>query len=259
MLKICIDKLGANIKTVICVYCVFCSSIILEASDSLSTQFQIALDLQKKEQHSEALQIYSSILEKESNSPEVHYNIALLHHNLGDIGRSVLHFEKALNLDPFYEEARQNLNMIQQEIGSTIQTSKEPLIIEALKSIAKSKSINDWLVHLYILMCLFLFILFLQRKTMIPKNNLMNLVFAVGLFFVFSFAATAHLDSNNAYGVVLTKEIGLRTAPNLASAEMRLISEGNKVKILEIKDSWIKIQLNDYQIGWVSKKLIAQI
>ena len=48
-------------------------------------------------------------------------------------------------------------------------------------------------------------------------------------------------------------------APSLASEEIRLINEGYKVRILEINDSWLKIQLDDYQIGWVSENLIAQI
>lgn len=259
MLRMYKDKLVSNISTVVCIYFLFCSSIVLKASDSLSAQFQSALDLQKKEQLSEALQVYLSILEKNSNSPEIHYNIALLYHNLGNIGRSILHFEKALNLDPLYVEARQNLKIVQEEIGTPNQASKEPMIMEAFKSMAKSMSINNWLVVLYMLMCLFLFFLFLQRKTMIPKNKLLNIIFAMGLLFVFSLATTAHLDANQSYGIVLSKEIGLRMAPSLASEEIRLISEGYKVSILEIKDSWMKIQLDDYQIGWVSENLIAKI
>ena len=99
--------------------------------------------------------------------------------------------------------------------------------------------------------------LYAQRKMFCLQ--LLYLHFALVLLFVFSLATTVHLDANRSYGIVLSKEIGLRMAPSLASEEMRLINEGYKVRILEINDSWLKIQLDDYQIGWVSENLIAQI
>jgi Flp pilus assembly protein TadD len=71
--------------------------------------------LSKEQGHeSEVLFHYKKALEINPNYSNAHNNLAILYAVTGDLGKARMHWEKALALNPNLEEARKNLQRLDQ-------------------------------------------------------------------------------------------------------------------------------------------------
>jgi tetratricopeptide (TPR) repeat protein len=71
-------------------------------------------NLAQNNMHAEALKAFETALKYVPNEPDVYNNIGILYINLKDYQKAEQAFKKALEIDPGYEKARQNLNGVKQ-------------------------------------------------------------------------------------------------------------------------------------------------
>ena len=55
------------------------------------------------------------------------------------------------------------------------------------------------------------------------------------------------------------REAPLMIAPDAESQEVRIISEGEKVRMLDRLDSYIKVRLPNYEEGWIEEREVEVI
>ena len=90
--------------------------MLVIASGSISNSFACdrasALAHAKKFDFDRAIDCYSSILEKGNPNPRDHFNLALSYQRKGNVDGAILHYRKALLLDPLHEKAMLNLGTL---------------------------------------------------------------------------------------------------------------------------------------------------
>ena len=53
--------------------------------------------------------------------------------------------------------------------------------------------------------------------------------------------------------VIFSREVAVSSEPNLRSEKVFTLHEGTKVNVLEDLSDWVKVQIADGQIGWITK------
>lgn len=89
------------------------NEILLIRPDTVNVYNSLGVLYRKKGEFKRALTSYQKALRIHPNQPQIHYNIGRLLQEMKDTDGATKQFEKALNLDPDFQEAREILEAIQ--------------------------------------------------------------------------------------------------------------------------------------------------
>ena len=110
-------------------------SLLTFAIDKMSeaTQFYSVGEYDK------ALEIYNSLIDEDLSSVALFYNAGNTNFKLGNIGKSILCYERALVLDPNNEDVKYNLELAQSKVTDNIEVIKPFIFTRIYNSIIETK------------------------------------------------------------------------------------------------------------------------
>ena len=230
-------------------------------SNDLHQKLDIAKTLYESGSYNESKEIYLKILDGEFESTELQYNLGNTYYKLGNVPRTILHFEKALKLDSENEDARFNLALMNIKIVDKIEAKESSRSYEKIITLFNQDTLAIIGATGFLALLIFL-LLFLKATSSSLKGVLINLsVVSLIIFLVGTTGAilNSRFITNNKQAIVLSPSLTVRSAPNEASSELFVIHEGLKVKVLEIQDGLAKIKIPDGSIGWASLDSFEEI
>lgn len=208
--------------------------------------------------YEEAIEKYNQILENGETAVAVHYNLGNAHYKLNNIGPSIYHYEKALQMDPQDEDVRSNIVFAQNMAIDAIEERPESVFSNWIRSGYTAFSTSGWgwigIGFMLLFACLFLAYFFsgkpaLKRTFFI--SGLVCLVLAIGSVFTGFFRQ--NIEENQDYAIIFSEEAQVRTEPNLRSSQAFTLHEGSKVEVLEDFQEWSKIELANGNQGWIRR------
>jgi tetratricopeptide (TPR) repeat protein len=102
----------------------FALGVFFSSGESKDKLFYDAVRAEASGDLDKAIEIYSLITEQ-GNSASLHANLANLYFKTEDYGRSVLHFRKAILIDPHNRDYAANLSLVYEMAGSSPEDSME--------------------------------------------------------------------------------------------------------------------------------------
>ena len=175
----------------------------------------------------------------------------------GNVPMAILYYERALKLDPSYDDARYNLDLL----NSTIQDRIDPVPEFVLKAWARKicyiMDSNAWTVCFFVLFALTLamVLLFLLAPTVGGRRTGFFTGIVLLLLAVFSlcFSVWQKNDYMKAEGAIVMRPVtSVKSSPSAeASKDLFILHEGTKVKIIDQVGSWNNIELADGRQGWI--------
>ena len=175
----------------------------------------------------------------------------------GNVPMAILYYERALKLDPSYDDARYNLDLL----NSTIQDRIDPVPEFVLKAWAREicyiMDSNAWTVCFIVLFALTLamVLLFLLAPTVGGRRTGFFTGIVLLLLAVFSlcFSVWQKNDYMKAEGAIVMRPVtSVKSSPSAeASKDLFILHEGTKVKIIDQVGSWNNIELADGRQGWI--------
>lgn len=175
----------------------------------------------------------------------------------GNVPMAILYYERALKLDPSYDDARYNLDLL----NSTIQDRIDPVPEFVLKAWARKicyiMDSNAWTVCFFVLFALTLAmaLLFLLAPTVGGRRTGFFTGIVLLLLAVFSlcFSVWQKNDYMKAEGAIVMRPVtSVKSSPSAeASKDLFILHEGTKVKIIDQVGSWNNIELADGRQGWI--------
>jgi len=212
----------------------------------------------------EAAEAYEAVL-AECRSFEAEYNLANASFKLGQIGRSILHYERALQLDPNNDDARANLQLANTKVTDRI----EPLPTQGLRDlwervVAKGR-LGFWSVTLLVLWlggfgALSWRLLAREEAMRRIATTMAAVLLALSVGAGFLFSATLHRDDMSHEAVILTPTAEIRNAPQTTnSLVLFILHEGTKGRILSRTSDWIELEFANGSVGWVAAGQVAEV
>lgn len=233
--------------------------------DSSLLYVQQAWEAQNRGDLQPAIQIYEAILKQGYCSAELYNNLGLAYAKMGQLGKAILQWERALHYQPYYTEAQHNLQAAQQHISRPITATPSIALVQGWLALRQTCSAQTWG---------FLFLLlwglswglgvYLWKKnqetwkTQKETKVIIGLLALSLLIFVLGLGQQRQEQEQN-IAIVIAKEAGLRPYPKLSSEEMEILSEGVRLRLIEEEGDWIKVELPNYLVGWVPNRLVERL
>jgi tetratricopeptide (TPR) repeat protein len=234
--------------------------LMVGVASSLSAQDEIFVQgnqLYQAEDYAAAIEAYEAVLAGGFESHELHYNLGNAFFKAGELGRSILSWERALELEPGDADALANLELA----GRLVVDDIEPLPRFWLLSVA------SWWVDLLPRSLLILLVaagwLGLTGGLTLKILARADIRRRIGNWLVLgSLGVVLVLGTNllvrelgwgrTERGVILQEAVSVRSAPaeddNLTLFE---VHEGTRVRIDQRTEQWAEIVLDDGKVGWV--------
>jgi hypothetical protein len=222
-------------------------------NDSL---YLIANALYQKGQYEPALEKYNAVILSGMESAELYYNMGNAAYRSNSIGHAILYYEKALKLEPTYDDALHNLDFVSRYRLDVFEEVPVLFLGAWITGFVQLFSEQTWsilaLVFFIIILTSLLVYLF-SRHLIMKKSGFISGLAALVLFVITLTAALSrHRDIVNPdSGIILAPSVVVRSSPSESGTELFIVHEGTKIKVNEEVSGWQNIRLIDGREGWI--------
>ena len=217
-----------------------------------------------KEDYTQAIELYESVLKSYGESAMVYYNLGNAYYKAGKVAPAILNYERALLLNPGDSDTRFNLQVARQKTVDKIEPIGEFFLTRWIGTVEDVYSVDGWAqwgVASFVLFigCLVLF--FFSKWIRLKKIGF----FAGICFLLISLVANLFADSqqdkllHRADAIVFASTVTVKSSPDASGTDLFILHEGTKVTIKSTLGEWSEIQLEDGNVGWMPSKEIQQI
>ena len=212
--------------------------------------------------YDEAASRYERLIDSGFGNADVRYNLGNAYYKLGEIGKAILWYERALRLDPEDEDARANLALARELIADR-QTAVEGPLTELLEPVAVRLTPG----RLTASACISYWVLVLLLVAGVLRGGTTGwLGRAAGIAAVVMVVSGALLavrlvqSRATVEAVVLAKEVAVRTGPGEDFVLEFKLHEGTKVRLREERGEWVRISVAGSDLeGWLPAAAVEEI
>lgn len=210
--------------------------------------------------YEESSALYEQILNESGESSSLYFNLGNAYLKQNMTGKARLNYERALRLDPENPDVIYNINFAKSMQMDKIEEVKEVFLSLWFNNVANVLSMTGWTIAFIGLLslCLILLLLyFFTRSLRIRKLSFISACFVlllVAVSFVFG-NKRKYNQIKEDEAVIFAPVVTVKSSPNTSGADLFIIHEGLKVKVLDTEGNWIRIMLSDGKSqGWAPKE-----
>lgn len=227
-------------------------------------QHKKANELYSKGDYAGASELYEKIIKTYGVAPELYYNLGNSYYKMGETGRSILNYEKALRLNPMYHDARYNLDMAQQKVIDNIVQVPPFFILRWLDIFMKLLSSNQWffvgfITFLITIIAAMFFIFGFTLSNRKISFYIAAIFFSMTIVTLIFSAVRKNQQIQHNEAIIMTGVITVKSSPDRSGTDLFQLHEGTKVKVKSKLGSWFEVVLGNGNIGWVESKNLEQI
>ncbi|NOX17419.1 MAG: tetratricopeptide repeat protein [Chlorobi bacterium] len=218
----------------------------------------------RADKYSEALTDYLKIENEGYAGVGLYYNLGNTYYRLGQLGKAILYYERALLLDPNNEDVIYNLQIAKAHTKDKIKEVPKIFLAQWWDTLISYFSPKGWAFFLVIFFLVFLALLavwFFTKNVAVRQSaffiGIVDIII-VALLTVFLFTSLKR-ESSNRHGVLLAEEVTAKLSPDEKSGDAFIIHEGLKFKIEDELRDWAEIKLPDGKVGWLPKEAFEEI
>lgn len=212
-----------------------------------------------------ALAAYKAVQDGGFESAALHYNLGNAYFKTGDLGRSILEWERARALDPSDPDVLANLSLARSLTADAIEPLPRFWLFSALSwwvELLSRGLLIAVVAAAWVAAAAGLVVRVLSRRDGARRvgtwaalvGGVVVLVFGTNLF-------VRELGIGRAErGVILVDEVPVRSAPaDEDDLTLFEIHEGTLVRVDQRAGTWVEVVLEDGKVGWVSAEVLEVI
>ena len=213
----------------------------------------------------DAISGYDMIAGLGLESAALYCNTGNAYFKSGNISKAILNYERALKLDPSYEDARYNLELSNNMIQDRIDPVPDFILKVWAKDLCWLMDSDGWAVAFIIMFALMLamILLFVLSPSVAGRRTgfFTGIVFLLLAVMSLSFSLWQKNDYMKADKAIVMRPVSsVKSSPSSeASQDLFVLHEGTKVDILDQVGSWSNIELADGRQGWIRTSDIEKI
>jgi tetratricopeptide (TPR) repeat protein len=204
----------------------------------------------------EAISGYEALIRAGQWSTTLFYDLGNAYFRVGDFGRAILNYERALALERHHPEATANLQIARDEAHALELQQSLPeryLQFASVNEYSIAAAIAFWLAMFAIVM-----LIFTRRRsaTLIATLMLCLLISAVAIYAVYTLERRSH---GSALAIVTGENVQARLATADSANSVLALPPGSEIKILSTRGDWIYVALPNTLRGWIPAKDAQQV
>jgi len=239
---------------ILTLWLVFPASV--RGEDALSS-IALANDHYAKKQYLEAAKIYQRLIDEGHQNGYLFYNLGNSYLRLDKFGPSILNYIRAKQFLPRNESLDANMRI-------AILKTEDQLELPSTNDLGSfffwvnNFTLNEQLFFFGITNLIFWMVLgiWMVRKTAIWDLT-RKAMMVILLISILSTGVKISLESEITIGVILAKNIEVKSARGANNVTLFQLHEGSVVSIIDSQNDWYQIQLNDGKKGWAQKNSIG--
>ena len=211
-----------------------------------------------------AAKSYEALIERGYTSADLHYNYANSLFKTNRIAEAILHYEKAIKINPSAEDAAYNLKIANDRTVDKIEKIPELFIYRWWKSIYNLFSADNWAKIMIGFLALALIgfgVYKLSQNISFRKFGftLFSSGILIGIICWILAASQKNYANKATHAIIMSSTVDILSAPSSGSSQLFVLHEGTKVKIEDMTEEWMKVSLPNGNQGWIVKNDLAEI
>jgi tetratricopeptide (TPR) repeat protein len=209
-----------------------------------------------------ALKNYLAIENKKAFSVELYYNIGNTYFRLNEYANSILYYERGLKLDPKNKNLNLNLKVAKSRLKGEVYIVPNFFLINWKNSIANLFTPNIWkLISILLLTaCGVVFVIYYfsinQKTILFYCFILLTLLFSISIFSGFT---RQNQINDKAHAIVFGDRTIGKDSPEENSSDKIKMFKGQKIRIIDKDNNWVKVKTEDGKEAWIEDKDIIII
>ncbi len=193
-----------------------------------------------------AIALYENLLNQEYRPAEVYFNLGNACFRTGNNGKAILHFKRALLLDPRNHDIKANLRFAVENAGALVPRGN------LLFTFTQQATLNEWLILVLIFWWLTAAAWILRLALPSRSEAANRLILCFGLLLLITLASALQNIRLRAHpeAVVTAKGQSALSAPLAGATTLFHLPEGSIVRVTERSGEWLHITAGD-QSGWI--------
>jgi tetratricopeptide (TPR) repeat protein len=236
-------------KTLLCLFVTTMAFLVagrLAAADE--NMFAHATQAYNEARFQEAAENYEKLVQAGQRNANLFYDLGNAYYRLGNFGKAILNYERALALDPRHPEADANLRLARDEARGL------ELRRDWIERYASFGTVKQYSIAAAIAFWSALFIvthLWLSRRRSAGRIVLVALSLIVGAVSAFAIFTLENGTRGNALAVVTAKETDARLATADNAKSVLVLPAGSEITVLSERGDWLYAALPNDQRGWI--------
>lgn len=226
---------------------------------NLATLFMEAHKYYQEEKFGEAARSYEKLIQSEAANGKIYYNLGNCYFKMGLLGKAILSYRLSELYLPRDEDLKANLTYARQLTKDRIEQKQFLPFLKDFCFWYSKLNLKELLIVFLIAHALFWTLAIIRifwRKEHYNLILLINLVLTLVLGA--SFALKLYHYTCTIDGVVLAKEITVRSGNGINNTSLFQLHDGAELRITEQHEDWYKIALGEDKRGWVESKWIGK-
>ncbi len=211
-------------------------------------EFERANSYYAQNEFEKAAECYERLISEGVNSPKIYFNLGNTYYRLGKKGLAIANYEKALLLEPSFKAATKNLEKV---VGQTKHKLPRPQdsgwknYLFVFGHHLKRETVYAIALFFWVMLWLSLaaYIVTLRRWVLSASAIILILSFVSGLWAW----EKAHPTS---IAVASQEEVPVRYGASEQDPVRFILYEGDRVKVDQVRDRWIRVETTDGERGW---------
>ncbi len=235
------------------VFLILIFTTFLVAPTYANSLFDQANEAFSKDNYAEAITLYEQLATEKGHSASLYFNIANSYAQLGENGKAVLNYERALRLAPNNADIIKNFSYFKKETGLFIE--EQPTLDKLLNLLTP----NQWsLLTLFFLVATSTTVILWKK---LSSGSTPRAIATLSIFFtlttVSSLASAQTYLSTASYVVINDQK--LMVSPFKNAESKGLIKGGRTASVGKEYKTYIHIEGETGQQGWVEKKSLEPV
>ena len=251
-----------NLRGMLFVLTLLTVALSLAVAQEPSTLFQQGIEAYREGKWEQAAAAWEKLEQTGAASGALYYNLGNAHHRMGQIGQSVLYYERALKLRPRDRDVKANLDLARMGTVDRMEVPIRLIVWDWVDSVRDFFSLRE-LFRLFVAIGLLLVPAFVLwrfgpiRVRVASRSILTILLVCYGLLLGW-YVWRSELDARP-FAVVLETKVDVHSAPDESATQVFTLHEGAKLLAVENLTGWTLVRLSDGRQGWLPTDTIEKI
>jgi tetratricopeptide (TPR) repeat protein len=228
-----------------------CLLTVSSAFAQPETEFAKATQAYSSSRFQEAITGYEALVRSGDWSANLFYDLGNAYFRVGDLGRAILNYERALALERHHPEAKANLQIARDQARALELTARP------IERVLRFASVNQFAIAAAIALWVAAFslvhLLFAQRQHAgaIALSSLSLFIFASAAFASYRLENGTH---GKALAIVIANDVEARLATADNAHSVLALPPGSEIEILSTRGDWFYAALPNNLRGWLPAK-----